>query len=311
VRGFTIADTPPRVMRVGLIALAAVAALAPIPPALVERWYSRGVYLSVQRVLTGASNLTSLAWLDVLIGLAVVVALAWIVVRLLGGRSRGWGRAVVRMVGEALLAASCVYLVFLAAWGLNYRRVPLRQTLDFDETRVTSGALVTLADSAVREVNGLYAPAHAREWPAIDAMTPVLSAAFDQTQRDLGLPRPALTGRPKRSILSWYFSRAAIDGMTDPFALEVLINPEVLPVERPMGMRLFVGLGIFLGGLAGLFGGIFFFAWPGLMLAFGARPAWRDVRRTRRHLRPDSPAPTERPGHWRLARRWRHCQPES
>ena len=30
-----------------------------------------------------------------------------------------------------------------------------------------------------------------------------------------------------------YFRWAAIDGMTDPFFLEVIVNPDVLPVERP------------------------------------------------------------------------------
>ena len=38
---------------------------------------------------------------------------------------------------------------------------------------------------------------------------------------------------PKRSLLGLYFRWAAIDGMTDPFFLEVILNPDVLPVERP------------------------------------------------------------------------------
>ena len=59
---------------------------------------------------------------------------------------------------------------------------------------------------------------------------------------------------------------------------------EQLTLAFTLGVLVFV-LGIFLGGLAGLFGTIFFFAWPGLMLAFGARPAWRDLRRTHHHLR--------------------------
>ena len=38
---------------------------------------------------------------------------------------------------------------------------------------------------------------------------------------------------PKRSLLGLYFRWAAIDGMTDPFFLEIIVNPDVLPVERP------------------------------------------------------------------------------
>jgi hypothetical protein len=67
----------------------------------------------------------------------------------------------------------------------------------------------------------------------------------------------------------------------------------ILPEPPRLGEQLVLGfalgvlvfaLGVFLGGLAGLFGRVFFFAWPGLMLAFGARQGWRDLRRWRKHL---------------------------
>jgi hypothetical protein len=44
---------------------------------------------------------------------------------------------------------------------------------------------------------------------------------------------PALAGIPKRSALSVYFERAGVSGMTNPFALEVLVDQSHLPVERP------------------------------------------------------------------------------
>ncbi len=68
----------------------------------------------------------------------------------------------------------------------------------------------------------------------------------------------------------------------------------ILPEPPPLGEKLTLAfalgvlvfaLGVFLAGLAGFFGRVFFFAWPALMLVFGARPAWRDLRRARRHLR--------------------------
>jgi hypothetical protein len=68
----------------------------------------------------------------------------------------------------------------------------------------------------------------------------------------------------------------------------------ILPEPPRLGERLTLGfalgvlvftLGIFSGGLAGLYGPVFFFAWPGIMLAFGARQGWREMRRVRRHLR--------------------------
>ena len=67
----------------------------------------------------------------------------------------------------------------------------------------------------------------------------------------------------------------------------------ILPEPPRLGERLTLGFalgvlvfasGVFLGGLAGLFGHVFFFAWPSLMIAAGARSAWRDFRRARHHL---------------------------
>ena len=49
----------------------------------------------------------------------------------------------------------------------------------------------------------------------------------------LGSNRVAVPGVPKRSLLERYFRVAAIDGMTDPFFLEIIVNPDTLPFERP------------------------------------------------------------------------------
>lgn len=229
-----VQDVPPLVVKAGLVALAAVAAVVPVSPARIERLYSRGVYPGLQRVLTGASNMTSLAVLDALIALAAFGALACIVFRIRARRPVRWGRVLLQLAGDATVTAAVVYLAFLAAWGLNYRRVPLRETLEFDQARVTRDALVKLTGLAVEELNRLHAPAHARAWPALDDIQIVLTPDFVAAEGDLGLSGTAVTGRPKRSLLSWYFQRAAIDGMTNPFALEILVNPEVLPFERPM-----------------------------------------------------------------------------
>jgi hypothetical protein len=58
---------------------------------------------------------------------------------------------------------------------------------------------------------------------------------------------------------------------------------ERLLLATGLGVLLFV-LGIFLTGLAGLLGSVFFFAWPALLLAYGGPGFWRDARRIRSHL---------------------------
>ena len=50
--------------------------------------------------------------------------------------------------------------------------------------------------------------------------------------RDVGITREVVPARPKRTLLDWYFRRAGVDGMTDPFFLETLVVGSVLPFER-------------------------------------------------------------------------------
>jgi hypothetical protein len=59
-----------------------------------------------------------------------------------------------------------------------------------------------------------------------------LKAPFEAARAQLAIG-PVLPATPKRSILDTYFRMAAVDGMTDPLFLEVLVSSDVLPFERP------------------------------------------------------------------------------
>jgi Protein of unknown function (DUF3810) len=216
---------PRQLAGAAVVALALGALVLPLPAQLVEAWYSRGLYIHLQRIVTPISNLLPFALLDLA---ATVVILVWL------GHVTKVARSSRRLAGLQSLAvrfavfAAAIYLVFLAVWGLNYRRVPLERKLAFDESAITRESARSLATEAVRLVNAEYAGAHAG---GADASS--LPASFADAQRLLGARVLAEPGIPKRSLLGLYFRWAAIDGMTDPFFLEVIVNPDVLPVERP------------------------------------------------------------------------------
>ena len=205
------------------LTIAACAALLPLPADAIERWYSRGLFPPVQRTLTSVSNLVPFALFDVL-WIAAVAAAAILVYR---RRRDGWRRGTVHVLLVLACAGVAVYLAFLAVWGLNYRRVPLVEKLVFDEDRITVRAHAVLGNRAVTTLNADYAAAHAG---AADLRT--LSAAFQDVHRVLG-GTPIVAGRPKQTLLGWYFHKASIAGMTDPFFLETLLAPDLLEVERP------------------------------------------------------------------------------
>ena len=208
-----------------LVALALVAAVAPLPPALVERWYSRGVYPPWQHALTSASNRVPFAVFDVLCVCAVLMAAVLLYRRV---RASGWRRGIWASALVLLRAGSAVYLVFLAAWGLNYRRVPMYEKVQFAPGRITPDAATALGDRSIRELNRLYRAAHEDPVPLS-----VLASAVDDAQRVLGGRGSLVVGRPKATLFGGYFHQTAVAGMTDPFALETLVAPDLLDVERP------------------------------------------------------------------------------
>ena len=214
-----------------MIVVAAIIALAPLPRHAVERTYARGLYPIIQPRLTALSNQTPFAWFDVLVVAAACALIALWTIRL---RRRRDGIA--RTIGAATLdtaaVAAVLYLWFLAAWGFNYQRQPLREQLDYREDRITRGALLQLAGHTIDSLNALHGEAHAAGWPDAGASPEPLLRAFVQVQRDLALTWTVRPGRPKRTLFNFYFTRVSIDGMTGPFFLETLANDTLLPFER-------------------------------------------------------------------------------
>jgi hypothetical protein len=208
-----------------LVLTAVACAVMPLPAPTVERVYSTGLYPVLQAGVTTLSNQVPVALLDVAVGCLLVAASLALVSRV---RSRGARRALAGAAVTAAGAAAGVYLVFFALWGLNYRRVSLEQKLDYDAARLTRERAIGFANTTVGQVNARYHAAHAEP---LDRLR--FQNSFADAQRALGAERIAVIGVPKRSLLTWYFRRAAIDGMTDPWFLEIIINPDVLEFERP------------------------------------------------------------------------------
>jgi hypothetical protein len=221
------------ILRIGLLVLALAAALAPLPAPLVESWYASRVYPSLQPAVTGLSNRAPFAFFDALIAAAAVWLVATAVRIVRGPRKGSRLFAAFRASANVAALAAVVYLAFLLLWGLNYRRVPLDQRVDFARTRVTPAAARSLAAKVVERANVLQGQLPRASWPDWPETAETLKGPFSRVQRQLGAGWVARPGRPKWSILSFYFERAAVDGMTDPFFLEVLVNRSLLPFERP------------------------------------------------------------------------------
>ena len=220
-------------MPAALVGAAVLMAVLPVSRSAVELAYSQGVYPVLRQLVTAATDRVPLVLFDWLLLGGVAAILGWSAWRLLRPGRQGRLRALGAVAARLTVVAAALYLVFLAAWGLNYRRETLAVKLGYAESRVTAAALDELATSAVVHLNRLFEAIEMRSWPQLEELPAHLGPAFERVQRELGASRPASAVVPRRSLLTPYFRRAGIDGMTDPFSLQVLVNDTVLPFERP------------------------------------------------------------------------------
>lgn len=221
-----------RWLKAAVIAAAIACLLIPFSPSLIERWYSTGVYPFVQRVLTPLSNGVPVALFDPLtVGAFVLTVIALVRAVRDARRLKRWSRLLTTAINLAT-AAAAVYLVFLVLWGFNYRRVPMSYRLVVDRPAPNEQAVAALGLQAVDRINALYSAAHAA------ADTPPwrdqqLRDAFAAVQGFLSDAPGAVPGRLKQTIYGPYFRWTSVDGMVNPFALEVMANPDLLPIEVP------------------------------------------------------------------------------
>lgn len=217
---------------IAVIAAAAIALALPWPSGAVEAAFSDGVYPGWQRAATTATNALPFAAFDVVLG-GALLALVGLTIRAWrrgqGGRRRRAGAALVM----ALAVAASTYLWFLLAWGLNYQRVPVAVRVGLDRTRATPERLAAFADDTVDELNRLHPIVHARPWPTGGALVDTLRPGFRAALPRVGMRGEIVAGRPKWSVLQPYFRWAGIDGVTNPFLPEVVVNHDLLPMEWP------------------------------------------------------------------------------
>ena len=208
-----------------LLALAALALwLAPIPAPFVEQWYSRGAYLRWERIAALLSNLVPIAVFDVMV-FAVALYVAAAVIR--ARRRRSFAYAAVRIV----IVAAVIGIWFQLAWGLNYRRVPIGESLGLAAAPADAAVLERFAHAAADAARASAGGLDRAGSLSPSRVMAELAPAFARVQQTLNLPIGARPGRAKRSLFDPYFRWAAIDGVTNPLVPEIMIVSTLTPAE--------------------------------------------------------------------------------
>ena len=210
---------------------------APWPSGLVDTLYSRGVYRIGQSFLTTVSNLTPWTWMDVLALGAVGLVIRRVVLLIKDARADGVMSAAGQLLRRSLRAAGVVLGIFFLFWGLNYRRTPLGEALVAAQTTAAAPA-PTVDDLKTLAVDAANLAARTRGTArqallSYEQVAGALPVPFNAALSRLGRPALSVPGRPKYTVFTPFFTRAGVTGMVDPFALESLVHPDLLPFERP------------------------------------------------------------------------------
>jgi len=212
-------------------AIGLAALLLPLPEAYVEQFYSRDLYPWLQRGLTALSNLVGFSVLDVLIGLGLLGGLYRLYRLVKVAFATGPVDALWEGIRRAVRFGGVLLIVFVLVWGLNYKRVPLRSTLP-----AAPAETVEALQDVILESNALATRLRGQIQPELtyEEAREQLAAPMGAALAALGREPLSPPGRPKSSVLlTPYFTLAGINGLINPFALESVVHPGLLPIERP------------------------------------------------------------------------------
>lgn len=192
-------------------------------------------------MLSVATTVLPVAGLDILL-LSVAAAGAWLLWRVRRG-ALAWSRAGVLL----LCGAATAWLAFQVLWGWHYQAPTLEARL-LGGVAAPAGTVHTSTDAAadaraararvvathaVTRLNTLHPSTRLAGSGVHDLPDDGLAAAFREVVSDLGLGWEPVLPPPRHTVVDRYFRWAGIDGLTNPFGLEVILNSRLLPVERP------------------------------------------------------------------------------
>jgi len=206
----------------------------PVPAWAIDDFYSRDMYPWLQGAVTAATNVLPLALLDLLLVATFLLVLfrtrrLYYVMRQRGVMDALWeaARRIIRFVSIAAV-------LFYWAWGFNYRRLPLEQVVPGGKApRLT----VDMLQSGFSDAAGLASrlrPLTQRDEGNFHSIRLDLTEPMNQALlavKRLPLETP---GQPKYSlVLAPFFRWSGVTGMINPFGLESIVSPDLLPFERP------------------------------------------------------------------------------
>ncbi len=219
--------------------------LASLQPALVERYYSRGLYFYLGRGITLISRPFSFSLAEVLIVVLPLAGLALVLARTRRDINEGTRLRTILLTQTRGMVwfAAISFAVFLSMFGLNYQRLPLARGLDLRERPATTSELESIATHIISGINRNFSAAGGSDTVprrlAEELDRDSLFKSIEQSFQSTGLleeARPGTFAPPKAVYFSRLLTTIGVAGIYSPFTGEPNYNTAQPANELPFSI---------------------------------------------------------------------------
>ncbi|WP_378185092.1 DUF3810 domain-containing protein [Aquimarina sp. W85] len=201
-------------------------------PALVEKFYSNGVYIYISRALRFTFGWLPFSFGDIsyiiLIGLLLLYIFKIGVKRKVNWQMIAW---------DAGATCSVIYASFHLLWGINYYRMPLHKTLSLED-QYTQEQLISVTESLIEKANHIHQLLEQND--SVPIHSPYTKdEIFEITKKSYArasLSFPTLKLYPqsiKKSLLSLPLTYMGFSGYLNPITNEAQVNSHILNYRAP------------------------------------------------------------------------------
>jgi hypothetical protein len=193
-------------------------------PAMVEHYYSEGIYTFIAKFFSIFSNIIPFSLWDVFWVLIILLIISGLILVLFKKIKIGW------YILRTLQLLAILYSFFYIVWGYNYFRPKIEKRNEWETPKADSMIFQSILDSIIRQTNSNYISISSTDYSRIDNY---VEESYRKNSRELGIGYPNGTRRPKTMLFSSFYGELGLNGYFGPFFNEIHINYYLFPMDYP------------------------------------------------------------------------------
>jgi hypothetical protein len=192
--------------------------------AIVEHYYSKGVYPFLAKILSFFSKLIPFSLWDIFWFLIILLIICGLILVALKKIRFSW------YILRALQVMALLYSFFYIVWGYNYFRPNIEHRIGWQIPKADEMIFRSILDSIIEQSNYNYTTFSSSDYLKIDSL---VEASYRKNSMELGINYPNGTRRPKTMLFSSFFGKLGVNGYFGPFFNEIHIDSYLLPMDYP------------------------------------------------------------------------------